>query len=62
MSQEYISALVILIVSTLKVFDLEIASEAVEGLIVGLLALWIAIRRYTKGDITVLGVKKHNLA
>lgn len=57
-SQEYIGALVIVIVSVLKLFKIEIASEAVSGLITGVIAVWIAIRRFQKKDINILGVKK----
>ena len=58
-SQEYIGAIVILIMSILKMFNIEIASEAVTGLITGIVAIWIAVRRYEKGDISPLGRKFH---
>lgn len=58
MSQEYIGAIVIIIVSLLKVFGIEIGSEVITGIITGVLALWVAIRRHQKGDITVLGARK----
>jgi hypothetical protein len=58
MSQEYISALAILLVSVLSIFKIQIANESVTALITGLLAVWVAIRRYQKGDITVGGVRK----
>lgn len=57
MSQEYISSLVILLVTVLKAFNIEVASDAMTGLVTGVLALWIAFRRYSKGDINVLGGK-----
>jgi cadmium resistance protein CadD (predicted permease) len=57
-SHEYIGALVIVIVSVLKATGIEIAPDAVTGLITGIVALWIAIRRFQKGDITVVGAKK----
>ena len=51
MSHEYTAALVILIVSVLKAFKIEIASEAFTGIVTGVLAVWIAVRRFKKGDI-----------
>ena len=58
MSHEYTAALVILIVSVLKAFKIEIASEAITGIVTGVLAVWIAVRRYKKGDITIVGGRK----
>lgn len=57
-SQEYIAALVLILGSILKAFHIEIGNDVVEGIIAGLLAVWIAIRRYQKKDISLLGVKK----
>ena len=58
MSQEYISALAILLVAILKGFNITIGNDAISGIITGVLAVWIAIRRYQKGDITLGGLKK----
>ena len=58
MSQEYISAIVIVLLSVLKMFKIEIASESLTGLVTGLIAVWIAIKRYKRGDITVGGIRK----
>jgi hypothetical protein len=58
MSQEYIAAIVILIVSVLKIFKIEVATEAITGIVTGLLAIWIAYRRFQKKDISILGVRK----
>lgn len=58
MSQEYILSLVLVIGGVLKLFKIEIENSALEGLIGGLIAVWIAIRRYKKGDITVGGFRK----
>ena len=58
MSQEYIGAIAILVISVLKIFHFEIENEVVAGLVTGVIALYIAIRRKAKGDINVLGVKK----
>jgi len=58
LSQEYIGALAILLVSVLSMFKIQVGNETVTALITGVLGLWVAIRRYNKGDITVGGVKK----
>lgn len=58
MSNEYIGALAILLVSILKMFKIEIENDAVTGLITGLLAVWIAFKRYKKGDISIVGARK----
>lgn len=56
-SQEYILAIVLIVGGVLKIFNIEIENSALEGLIGGIIALWIAIRRYSKKDINPLGVK-----
>ena len=58
MSQEYIAAIVIILVSLLKVFGIEIGSDVITGIVTGVLALWVAIKRHARGDITPLGVRK----
>jgi hypothetical protein len=58
MSQEYIGALALLIVSALRTFGIDIASDAIMGILTGVVALWIAIRRYQKGDITLAGARR----
>ena len=58
MSQEYIGALAILLVSILKMFKIEIASDAITNLLTGALAIWVAVRRYRKGDISIGGIRK----
>jgi len=58
MSQEYIGSLVLLIGAVLKIFKVEIDNSALEGLLAGIVALWIAVRRYKKGDITIVGARK----
>jgi small neutral amino acid transporter SnatA (MarC family) len=58
MSQEYILAIVLILGGILKVFGIEIENSALEGIIGGAIALWIAVRRFKKGDITLGGVKK----
>ena len=56
-SQEYIGALALVIVSVLKIFGVEIANDAITGIITGVIAIYIAFRRLKKGDITLLGRK-----
>lgn len=56
-SQEYVGAIVIFAVSILKVFGVEIENDVISGLVVGAIALWVAIRRKMKGDIDGLGRK-----
>ena len=58
MSNEYIGAIAILIVSGLKMFGIELANDVVMGLVTGVVALWIAVKRYQKGDITLGGFRK----
>lgn len=57
-SQEYILSIVLILGGVLKAFGIEIENSALEGLIGGAIALWIAVRRYNKGDITVIGSRK----
>lgn len=58
MSQEYILSLVLVLGGVLKIFKIEIENSALEGIIGGIVALWIAIRRFKKGDITIVGSRK----
>jgi small neutral amino acid transporter SnatA (MarC family) len=58
MSQEYILAVVLILGGVLKVFGIQIENSALEGILGGLIALWIAVRRFQKGDITLGGVRK----
>ncbi len=57
MSHEYIVSIVLVVGSALKIFGVEIESEALEGLVAGLAALYIAYRRLQKGDINALGAR-----
>lgn len=57
MSKEYIGAVTLILGSILKVFNIEIENEALEGFIWGIIAIIIAVSRYKKGDINVLGAK-----
>jgi uncharacterized membrane protein len=58
MSHEYIGAIVILVGGILKAFGIEIGNDSIEGILTGIIALYIAIRRFQKGDISVLGKRK----
>ena len=59
MSQEYIGAIVLAIGALLRLFNIvEIDNKTIEGLVVAVIAIWIAIRRQRKGDITPLGFRK----
>lgn len=55
MSQEYIGAIILLVVGGLKAFGIEIPIDALQGIVTGAIALYIAVRRYKRGDIDVLG-------
>jgi hypothetical protein len=58
MSNEYAGAIVILIISVLKIFGIEIENTTIAGIVTGVIALWIAIRRHQRGDITIGGFRK----
>lgn len=57
MSQEYLGAVVILLISVLKLFGIELGNEEVTTIVAGLVALYVAFRRFKKGDITPLGAR-----
>lgn len=57
MSKEYILAIVLVLGSVLKSFGIEIESTVLEGIIVGMIAIIMAILRYRKGDINLVGAK-----
>lgn len=58
LSQEYVGALVIVLVSVLKLFGVELGNDVVTAIVTGLVGVYVAYRRYSKGDITVGGVRK----
>lgn len=58
LSTEYVSAIAVLVVSILGMFKIEVANEAITGLITGILAIYMAVKRYQRGDITIGGVRK----
>lgn len=55
MSQQYIGSIVVLLISLLKMFKIDIGNEELTAIITGAVALWVAIRRYKQGDISVVG-------
>lgn len=55
MSQQYIGAIVILLISLLKLFKVEVAESDVTTVVTGAVACWVAYKRYQKGDITLFG-------
>lgn len=54
-SKEYTSAVVVLIIAVLQIFNIDVAPEAITGIITGVLALYLAFKRIGRGDIDVLG-------
>jgi len=58
MSQEYVGAIALLVISLLQTFGIVVEKDAIAGIIAGLISIWIAYRRYQKGDITVVGLRK----
>lgn len=58
LSHEYTGAIVILLVQVLNLFGVEIANEEVTTIVTGIVALYVAIRRYSKGDISIGGVRQ----
>lgn len=57
-SQEYILSIVLVLGGVLKIFGIELENTVIEGLVGGVIALWISIRRFKKGDITIGGFRK----
>lgn len=58
MSHEYIVSIAVVIVGILQLFGIVLDQEVIVGLIVGVLGLYGAFRRHSKGDITILGARK----
>lgn len=58
-SKEYIGSLAIVVISLLKAFGVEIESDVVTGIITGGIALYVAYRRFKRGDITLGGTRKY---
>lgn len=57
-SHEYIVSIAVLVVGVLQLFGIVLDQQVVVGLIVGILGVYGAFRRLSKGDITVLGMRK----
>lgn len=45
-------------VGVLQALGVLVEKEVVVGIVTGVVALWIAIRRHGKGDIEITGVRK----
>ena len=59
MSSEYVSAIVLVVAAILKIFGIyELPSGTLEGVVGGVIALFIAIKRHARGDITIVGSRK----
>ena len=62
MSQTYIALIVSLLATFLPVFGIQLPSEqltaTVQTIVIIFSAIWIAIRRYKQGGITVMGFRK----
>lgn len=58
MSQEFLGAIALVAYGVLKAFGIELENGVLEGILSGVVALWIAYRRHSKGDITPLGFRK----
>lgn len=58
MATDYIGAIVLVIVGVLHAFGINVANDAITGIITGAIALWIAIKRHQQGDITIAGAHK----
>lgn len=58
LSKEYLSAIVVLIVAVLQIFKIEVAPDAITGIITGVLALYLAFKRFQRGNINIVGVRK----
>lgn len=57
LSQEYLSALVVVIMGILQLLKIESTPEQVMSLIIVVSGAWAMFRRYKKGDINLLGKK-----
>jgi uncharacterized membrane protein len=58
MDTTYLSAIVILVVAVLNAFGIKIATDAVNGIVLGVIALIAAIAKYREGNISLAGFKK----
>lgn len=58
LSQEYIGSIVIVLISILKAFGIDLGNDVVTAIVTGAIGVYVAYRRFSKKDITPLGVKK----
>ena len=58
MSREYSISIALVAGSLLKVFGIELESGVLEGLVLGVAALVLAVLRKSRGDINALGFRK----
>lgn len=56
-SQEYLGALVIVIMGVLQLFKIESTPEQIMAIITVVSGAWVMFRRFKKGDINLLGKK-----
>lgn len=61
-STTYIAIIVNILVTFLPKFGITVGSEEltsiIQAIVVAVTGIWIIVRRYKQGDITVTGVKK----
>lgn len=61
-STTYIAIIVNILVTFLPKFGITVGSEEltsiIQAIVVAVTGIWIIVRRYKQGDITVAGVKK----
>ena len=61
-SPTYISAIVVVLVSIFRFFKIDLKSEEltpiIESLVIAISGIVVLVRRYQKGDLTLLGARK----
>jgi len=61
-SPTYISAIVVVLVSIFRFFKIDLKSEEltpiIESLVIAISGIVVLVRRYQKGDLTLLGIRK----
>ena len=55
LSQEYILSIAVVLGALAKGFGFEIENSVIESLVLGVVGVYLAFRRYQKGDINALG-------
>lgn len=56
--KEYLASLAIVLVGVLKIFKVEIGTEVITALLIAVLGLYNAVKKYQGGNIGVFGVRK----